>query len=77
MIEKHKRINITLPESIATELSLIADELNDKKSRIIAKALEVYFDEIDGKIAERRLNELKLGKAELIEAEKVWEEIGL
>ena len=77
MIEKHKRINITLPESIATELSLIADELNDNNSRIIAKALEVYFDEIDGKIAERRLNELKLGKAELIEAEKVWEEIGL
>lgn len=77
MIEKHKRINITLPESIAAELSLIADELNDKKSRIIAKALELYFDEIDGLIAEKRLNELKLGKTELIEAKRVWEEIGL
>ena len=77
VIEKHKRINITLPESIATELSLIADELNDKKSRIIAKALELYFDEIDGKIAEKRLKELKLGKTKLIEAEQVWKEIGL
>ena len=58
MIEKHVRLNITLPESIARELTLIADELNDKKSKIISKALELYFDEIDGQIVEKRLNEL-------------------
>ena len=77
MIEKHIRINVTLPESIARELTLIADELNDKKSRIVAKALELYFDEIDGQIAEKRLSELKQGDTELVDAEKVWKELGL
>ncbi|MCK4655193.1 MAG: hypothetical protein KAU01_12195, partial [Candidatus Cloacimonetes bacterium] len=69
MIEKHVRMNITLPESVARELILIADELNDKKSRIVAKALELYFDEIDGQIAEKRLSELKQGDTELVDAE--------
>jgi predicted DNA-binding protein len=77
MIEKHVRMNVTLPESVARELTLIADELNDKKSRIVAKALELYFDEIDGQIAEKRLNELKQGDTELVDAEKVWKELGL
>ncbi len=77
MIEKHVRMNVTLPESVARELTLIADELNDKKSRIVAKALELYFDEIDGQIAEKRLNELNRGKTKLVEAEKVWKELGL
>ena len=77
MIEKHVRMNVTLPESVARELTLIADELNDKKSRIVAKALELYFDEIDGQIAEKRLSELNQGKTELINANKVWKELGL
>ncbi len=77
MIEKHVRMNVTLPESVARELALVAIELNDKKSRIVAKALELYFDEIDGQIAEKRLSELNQGKTELVEAEKVWKELGL
>ncbi|MBC8416018.1 MAG: hypothetical protein ISS80_02600 [Candidatus Cloacimonetes bacterium] len=77
MIEKHVRMNVTLPESVARELTLIADELNDKKSRIVAKALELYFDEIDGQIAEKRLSKLKQGDTELVDAEKVWKELGL
>ena len=77
MIEKHVRMNVTLPESVARELTLIEDELNDKKSRIVAKALELYFDEIDGQIAEKRLSELNQGKTELINANKVWKELGL
>jgi predicted DNA-binding protein len=77
MIEKHVRMNVTLPESVARELTLIADEFNDKKSRIVAKALELYFDEIDGQIAEKRLNELKQGGTKLVDAEKVWKELGL
>ena len=77
MIEKHKRLNITLPESIVLELTQISKELNDKKSRIIAKALELYFDELDSQIAQKRLNELKNKETELIDAEQVWKEIGL
>ena len=44
MIEKHSRINITLPKSLDEELSAVSKELNDKKSRIIARTLILYFD---------------------------------
>ena len=77
MIEKHIRLNLTLPESISTELASIAKELNDKKSRIVARALELYFDELDGQIAEKRMQNLKAGNSELIAVEEVWKELGL
>jgi len=77
MIEKHNRLNVTLPESIFEKLTQTADELNDKKSRIVAKALELYFDEIDGLIAEKRLEELNQGKTDLVSAEDVWKELGI
>ena len=76
-MEKHTRLNITLPESLANELNQMAKELPDKKSRIITKALELYFDELDGFIAEKRLAELQNGKTTVIPAEEVWAELGL
>ena len=76
-MEKHTRLNITLPESLANELNQMAKELPDKKSRIITKALELYFDELDGFIAEKRLAELQNGKITTTPAEEVWAELGL
>lgn len=73
-MEKHKRINITLPMGLALELDKMALELNDKKSRIIAQALELYFDEMDTKIAESRL---KSGSLDLIDSENVWAELSI
>lgn len=49
------RSNITLPESINNELNAFAEELHEKKSHIIAAALERYFDYLDIKVAEKRL----------------------
>lgn len=76
-MEKHTRLNITLPETIADELNQVSKELSDKKSRIISKALELYFDEIDGYIAEKRLAELQNSQTKAIPAEDVWAELGL
>ncbi len=76
-MEKHYRINITLPGSISEELNHVAKELNDKKSSIIVKALELYFDELDIVIAETRLKELEEGNEELVQAEEVWKDLGL
>ncbi len=76
-MEKHTRLNITLPESLANELNQVSEELPEKKSRIISKALELYFDELDGFIAEKRLTDLQKGKTEAISAEEVWAELGL
>ena len=65
----HIRHNITLDEEVSKELEDIAEELGEKKSYIIEKALTVYFDLLDLKLAKKRLKELKEGKARLIAAE--------
>ncbi|MEA1891643.1 MAG: hypothetical protein U9N33_02925 [Campylobacterota bacterium] len=49
------RLNITLPTSLNNDITRYAEELNEKKSHIIASALDMYFDYIDLKEAEKRL----------------------
>lgn len=71
------RHNITLDEEVSKELETIATELGEKKSFIIEKALTVYFDLLDLKLARQRLKDLEKGKDKLVDAEKVWKELGL
>lgn len=51
------RLNITLPASVNNDMTRYAEELNEKKSHIIASTLEMYFDYLDIKVAEKRLND--------------------
>ncbi len=51
------RLNITLPTPIVNDMERYAKELKQKKSHIIASALDMYFDYIDLKIAEKRLED--------------------
>lgn len=51
------RLNITLPASINEDMNRFAEELNEKKSHIITSALEMYFDYLDIRVAEKRLND--------------------
>lgn len=74
MLEKHTRINITLPKTLEDELTSVSKELNDKKSHIIARALNLYFDELDTIIADKRYKKFKEGKSKtytLSDLEKV------
>ena len=71
------RHNITLDEDISRELDAIADELGEKKSSIIEKALAIYFDFLDLKLAQRRMNDLKDGRDKIVDADQVWKEIGV
>jgi len=74
MIEKHTRINITLPKTLEEELTSISRELNDKKSHIIARALNLYFDELDTLVADNRYKKYLEGKSKtytLSELEKL------
>ena len=64
MIEKHERLNITLPKSLAYELTAVSKELDSKKSHVIAKALTLYFDELDTVIADLRYQKYLDGKSE-------------
>ncbi len=71
------RHNITLDEEISKELETVAEELGEKKSNIIEKALAVYFDLLDLKIAQKRLKALKAGRDRLVDAGEVWKRLGL
>ena len=71
------RHNITLDEEVSRELETMAEELGEKKSKIIEKALFVYFDLLDIKLAEKRMKELEKDRDKLIDAEEIWKKIGI
>jgi len=68
------RLNITLPASINNDMNHFAEELNEKKSHIIASALEMYFDYLDLKVAEKRLSE---DDGTRYTTEEVFNELGI
>ena len=55
----------------------ILKKLGEKKSYIIEKALTVYFDLLDLKIAKKRMKDLEEGRDELVDAEEVWKELDI
>jgi predicted DNA-binding protein len=72
-----KRHNITLDEDVSKELDTMAKELGEKKSKIIEKALTVYFDLLDLKLAKKRMKDLEKGRDKLINSEEVWKDLGI
>jgi len=71
------RHNITIDAEVSRELEGLAEELGEKKSTLIEKALMVYFDLLDLQVAKKRLKALEKGKAKLIAAEDVWKDLGI
>ena len=71
------RSTFTVSDYIIDELNMVSKELNEKKSHIVEKALSMYFDYIDEKIADKRLDEFQSGEEKLIPAEEVFRELGI
>lgn len=71
------RHNITLGEDVSRELDSMAEELGEKKSAIIEKALETYFDLLDLRLAKKRLADLEKGNDRLLDSEEVWKKLGI
>ena len=71
------RSTFTVSDYIIDELNGVSKELNEKKSHIVEKALSMYFDYIDEKIADKRLDDLANGKEKVIPAEEVFKELGI
>ncbi len=76
MIEKHTRINITLPTTLDQELTLVSQELNDKKSHIIARALTLYFDELDTRLADCRYKKYQEGQTKTVTVTELEKDLG-
>jgi hypothetical protein len=74
----HKiRSTFTVSDFIIDELNSVSEELNEKKSHIVEKALSMYFDNIDERLSDQRLKNLEDKKEKLIPADEVFKELGL
>lgn len=71
------RSTFTISDFIIDELNSVSEELNEKKSHIVEKALSMYFDTIDEKLSDQRLKNLEDKKEKLIPASEVFKELGL
>lgn len=69
------RHNITIDKEVSDELESVAKELKEKKSAVIEKALEVYFDLLDLQVAKKRLSDLEKGRDRILDAEDVWKKL--
>lgn len=72
---KVQKLTLSLPEKITQELDLFVQELGEKKSRIVANALENYFDMLDLSIAKKRSTAVKSGVEETLSLEQMRNEI--
>ena len=71
------RSTFTIDKDVINELNSVAEELGEKKSHIVEKALTMYYDYIDVVIAEKRVRELEEGKSRLIPADEAFKELGI
>ncbi len=71
------RSTFTIDKAVIDELNVVAEELGEKKSHIVQKALTMYYDYIDVTIAEKRLKEVDEGRSETVSAEEVYKALGL
>jgi predicted DNA-binding protein len=71
------KVIFTLSQDIVDELNTVAGELKEKKSHIVEKALTLYFDILDIRVSDKRMNDVKKGKSRIIPAKDVYETLGL
>ena len=71
------RSTFTLDKRVVDELGAVADELGEKKSHIVEKALTMYYDYLDVVIAEKRLKDVEEGRSRLIPADEAFKQVGL
>ena len=71
------KISINLEDILAKELENVAKELNIKTSKLIEEAVSYYFDKLDEKIADKRLDDLKNKKSSVVKLEDVLKKAGI
>lgn len=72
-----KAINIRLDETLLNEIDAIGKEIDRNRTWIIEKAVSAYMDTLDEMIADKRIDEIKLGKAHVMSLEEVAKSLGL
>jgi len=72
-----KAINIRIDETLLSELDNYAHELERSRTYLIEKAVSTYFDTLDEMVADKRIDNLKTGKSEVISMEDVFRKAGI
>jgi predicted transcriptional regulator len=70
-------INIRLEKDIVKTLDEYANELDKTRTKLIEKAIELYFDKLDEMIADKRIDNLKSGKTKIVPLEVVFAQAGI
>ena len=72
-----KAINLRIDESLLEELDVYAKELDRTRTYLIEKAVSNYFDTLDEMISDKRIDDIKAGKSEMLTLEDVAVQLGL
>ena len=72
-----KAINLRIDESLLEELDTYAKELDRTRTYLIEKAVSNYFDTLDEMISDKRIDDIKAGKSEMLSLEDVAIQLGL
>ena len=70
-------INIRLEKEMIETLDEYANELDKTRTSLIEKAIELYFDKLDEMVADKRIDNLKSGKSNVISLEEVFKQAGI
>lgn len=72
-----KAINIRLEETLLNDMDAIGKEIDRSRTWIIEKAVSAYMDTLDEMIADKRIDEVKAGKTDVMSLEEVAQSLGL
>ena len=72
-----KSINIRMEESLLADLTHYAVELERSRTYLIEKAVSNYFDVLDEMLADKRIDDIKSGKSEVVSMEEVFKKAGI
>lgn len=68
---------ISLDESIAKELEVVASAMHKSQKEIVENALDFYFDYTDSVVADSVSREIKNGTMKVYDSSEVYEELGI
>lgn len=70
-------INIRLEKDIINHLDEYANELGKTRTKLIEKAIELYFDKLDEMVADQRIDNIKNGKTKIMSLESIFHQSGI
>ncbi|MDD4855578.1 MAG: ribbon-helix-helix protein, CopG family [Sulfuricurvum sp.] len=72
-----KAINLRMDESLLADLDQYAQELDRSRTYLIEKAVSAYFDTLDEIISDKRIDDIKSGRSEVVSLEEVLKRAGI